>query len=228
MAAGFVRRPAGHELLLEVRFAEPLLAELIPGWRRLGHRLFEELMSRGTGLSEIRSGLAPGRAALVVRDLPPHEPDKEKLRLGPLVKEALKDGRPTPELIAFAQSERRLVKDLDRVYTERGHRFAAVEVVPGRPVGEAVAELLAEILAELRTTRRGPGLPEYAALMALASGQPAPFAVQGLEAGFDTELPGGGRFRPASADDYFAELPRRGIALESLGKLQERLRREQS
>lgn len=230
MAAGFVRRAAGHEYLLEARFAEPLLEELIPGWRRFGHRLFEELMSRGIGLSEIRSGLAPGRAAVAVRDLPEHEPDREKLRLGPLVKAALKDGRPTPELFAFAQSERRLVKDLDRVYTERGHRFAVVEILPGRPVGEVVAELSAEILAELRVARRGPGLPEMTALLSLASGAPAPFAVQGLDAGADTELPGAGRaaepWRPASAADYFTELPRRGIPLESLAELQERLGRE--
>ncbi len=225
--ARYVRRAAGYEYLLEVRFAEPLLEELIPGVRRLGHRLFEELMSRGIGLSEIRSGIAPGRAAVAVRDLPEREPEKEKLRLGPLVKEALKDGRPTPELFAFAQSEKRLVKDLDRVYTERGHRYAAIEIVPGRPVGEAVAELAADILAELRVARRGPGLPEIAALLSLASGQPAPFEVQGLAAGDLTEL-AGESWRPASAEEYFRELPRRGVAIESLGELQERLRLERN
>jgi len=224
MAARFERRPAEHEFLVELRFAEPLLEELIPGLRRLGHRLFEELMSRGIGLSEIRSGIAPGRGAVAVRGLPEKEPDKEKLRLGPRVKEALRDGRPTPELLAFAQSERRLVKDLDRVYTERGHRFAAVDLLPGRPVGEAVAELLADILAELRAAQRGPGLPEIAALLALSSGRPFPFEAQGLLAAGETLVAGGEAFVPASIDEYFRELPLRGVPLESLGELQERLR----
>jgi hypothetical protein len=228
MAARFERRAAEHDFLLELRFEEPLLEELIPGLRRLGHRLFEELMSRGIGLSEIRSGIAPGRGAVAVRGLPETEPEKEKLRLGPRVKEALRDGRPTPELIAFAQSERRLVKDLDRVYTERGHRFAVVELLPGRPVGEAVAELATDILAELRTSRSGPGLPRIAALMALSSGRPAPFEAQGLLAGGSTLLADGEPFAPVSVDEYFRELPLHGVPLESLGALQERLRRGRS
>lgn len=216
-------RPPGQEHLLEVRFEEELTEPLIPGLRRLGHRLFEELMSRGIGLSEIRSGLAPGRAAIALRDLPAREPEKERYRWGPLVKEALKDGRPTAELVAFAQSESRTVRELDRVFTEKGHRFAVVEVLPGRPVGSAVAELLADILAELRTARRGPSLPGMAALLSLASGAPAPFEVQGLTAGETTEVQGE-LYRPASVDDYFTELPRRGVVLESLNVLQERLR----
>lgn len=214
---------AGQEHLLEVRFEEELTEPLIPGLRRLGHRLFEELMSRGIFLSEIRSGLAPGRAAIAVRDLPAREPEKERVSWGPMVKEALKDGRPTAELLAFAQTSSRTVRELDRVYTEKGHRFAVIEVLPGRPVGNAVAELLADILAELRTARRGPGLPAMAALLSLGSGAPAPFEVQGLTAGEHTEV-GGELYRPASVDDYFAELPRRGVLLESLGVLQERLR----
>ncbi len=136
MRGGFASRAAGREHLLEVRFVEPQLEELLPGLRRLGHRVFEELMSRGIGLAAIRSGIAPGRAALAVTDLPELEPEKERLRLGPLVQRGLLEGgRPKPELLAFAQGERRLIKDLDRVYTERGHRFAAIELVPGRPWG---------------------------------------------------------------------------------------------
>ncbi len=160
--------------------------------------------------------------------LPENEPDKEKLKLGPLVREALEGGRPQPELIAFAQGERRLVKELDRVYTERGHRFAAIEVLPGRPVGEAVAEILGEILAELRTARRGPGLPALEALLSLSSGRPAPFAVQGLEAGVETLLSDGELYRPASVEDYFRELPRRGVPLISAAELQEKLRLERN
>lgn len=221
-------RSESHEHLLEVRFAEPLLEPLIPGLRRLGHRLFEELMSRGIGLSEIRSGIAPGRSALAVRDLPASEPDRELRSLGPLVKDAIAGGRPTPELLTFAKEERRKVSELDRIFTERGYRFAVVEVEPGRPVGEAVAELLADILAELRHASRGPSLPEITALLSLSSGQPAPFTVLGLEAGSETELLGGELYRPRSADDYFLELPKRGIVLESLGELQERLRLERN
>lgn len=224
MRGVFASRAAGREHLLEVRFAEPQLEELLPGLRRLGHRVFEELMSRGIGLAAIRSGIAPGRAALAVTDLPETEPEKEKLQLGPLVREALEGGRPKPELLAFAQSERRLIKDLDRVYTERGYRFAAIEVLPGRAVGEAVAEILGEILAELRTARRGPALPEYAALLSLSSGQPAPFEVQGLTAGSETLTAGGALYRPASAEEYFRELPRRGVPLLSAGELEEQLR----
>jgi hypothetical protein len=222
MTAGYVRPAAGHEHLLEVLFVEPLLAELAPGLRRLGQRVFEELMSRGITLGGIRSGIAPGRAALAVRGLPASEPDKERLRLGPLVKGALADGRPTPELIAFAAAEGRSVRELDRIYTERGHRFAAIEIVPGRPVGEALADLLAELLAELRTARRGPGLPAMAALLSLSSGQPAPFEVQGLEAGSETLLGTGEKYRPPSADDYFRELPLRGVPLFSLAELEGR------
>jgi hypothetical protein len=222
MAAGYRRPEAGHEHLLEVLFVEKQLDELAPGLRRLGQRVFEELMSRGIALGGIRSGIAPGRAALAVRGLPAAEPDKERLRLGPLVKGALADGRPTPELLAFAAAEGRSVRELDRIYTERGHRFAAIEVVPGRPVGEAVAGLLAELLAELRTARRGPSLPEMSALLSLSSGQPAPFEVQGLEAGGETLLESGERYRPNSAEDYFRELPLRGVALYSLAELEGR------
>lgn len=222
MTAGYRRPDAGHEHLLEVRFVADPLRELVPGLRKLGHRVFEELMSRGIGLGGIRSGVAPGRAALAVLGLPAAEPEKERLRLGPLVKGALVDGRPTPELIAFAVAERRSVRDLDRIYTERGHRFAAIEVLPGRPVGEAVAEILAELLAELRTARRGPNLPEMAALLSLSSGQPAPFEVQGLEAGSDTVAGSGEPYRPLSAEDYFRELPLRGVPLKSLAELEAR------
>ena len=223
--AAYVRPAAGHEHLLEVRFGGGELAELVPGLRRLGHRLFEELMSRGIGLAEIRSGIAPGRAALAVSGLPGGEPEKERRRLGPLVKEALYQGRPTAELQAFAREAGRTVAELDRVFTERGHCFAVIEVIEGRPVGVAVAELLAELLTELRSARRGPGLPEFAALLSLSSGAPAPFVAAGIAAGSETRLDDGELFRPESSDHYFRELPRRGVALASLGELQERLRR---
>jgi hypothetical protein len=79
---------------------------------------------------------------------------------------------------------------------------------------------LVELLAELRGARRGPGLPVMAALLSLSSGQPAPFELEGLSAGSETVLDSGEKYRPLSADDYFRELPRRGVALRGLSELQ--------
>ncbi|MEM9300939.1 MAG: glycine--tRNA ligase subunit beta [Pseudomonadota bacterium] len=103
----------------------------------LAHELAElNVVVAGDAITRLAS---PRRLALLVRDVPLRQPDRNEERLGPPVAAATDaDGNPTRAAQGFAASCGTTVDQLDHVDTDKGLRLGYVRHVPG----EASATLL--------------------------------------------------------------------------------------
>ena len=216
------------EYLLELRSDEIPWRRLRDVARRLGSRLFEDLMSRGVGPQEVISGFTPRRIVFCHRGLPEHEPDHEKRDLGPPVAEGRgEDGEPTEALLGFAVRLGVEVEDLVTVRTERGEYFAHVRQVPGRPLAELLAERVPILLGEMRwgsATPRWPGTPEDAehwirplrGILSLLDGELVPVEFAGVAASRETVAHAFTAPEPVEIrdfDDYLARLDAVGVVV---------------
>lgn len=210
------------ELLVEIRSQE-LPAEQVPKLlRRLGVRVFEDLMSLGIPMEELRTGGTPRRLAIAVTGLPERDRDREVTELGPAVVDAFDaDGEPTAELLAFAERFDRAPENLERQRTERGERVAAKRVEPGRPIAEVLGDRLERLLHDLlRPSDATVGAARWprpvTGVVALVDGEPLDLVFEGHRAG--RESVGHPVFSPepfevGGFDDYVASLEERGIVL---------------
>lgn len=213
------------EYLLEVRTEEIPARMLEPGLRRLATRVFEELMGRGLGPSEIETGFTPRRLVLVLRGLPEGEPDREERTVGPPASVAFDaEGRPTKALEGFARKLGLDPGQLERIETDKGEYVAAVQAVRGRSTAEVLAEVVPQVLTAIpwpKTMRwgegRGPWVRPVHGLVSLLDGEVVPFELFGVAAGARTaghpvlspdEVP------VADAASYREALAERGIEID--------------
>ncbi len=213
------------EYLLEVRTEEIPARMLEPGLRRLGTRVFEELMGRGLGPGEVETGFTPRRLVLVLRGLPEGEPDRVEEVVGPPAKAAFDaEGNPTRALEGFAKKLGVDPGELQRIETDKGEYVAARRHVRGRSIAEVLAEIVPEVLAGIpwaKTMRwgegRGPWVRPVHGVVSLLDGEVVPFELFGVAAGDRTaghpvlspeELP------VADADSYRRALAERGIEID--------------
>ena len=90
----------------------------------------------------------PRRLGLIIRDLPEAQRDVTEQVIGPSLKFAYKDGKPTPAAEAFAKKVGVDVAKLEKVTTPKGEYLAATITRKGRPTLELLAEHLPkEVLA---------------------------------------------------------------------------------
>lgn len=213
------------EYLLEVRTEEIPARMLEPGLRHLGTRVFEELMGRGLGPSEVETGFTPRRLVLVLRGLPEGEADREERVVGPPASVAFDaQGKPTKALEGFARKLGLDPAALERIETDKGEYVAAVQAVRGRSTGEVLAEIVPQVLTGIpwpKTMRwgegRGPWVRPVHGVVSLLDGEVVPFELFGVAAGARTaghpvlspeELP------VTDAASYRRALAERGIELD--------------
>lgn len=182
------------EYLLEVRSEEIPARMLEPGVRELATRVFEELMSRGLGPSEVETGFTPRRLLLVLTGVPEREADREEQVMGPPVRAAYTaDGAPTPALLGFAKRCGVAPEELSRVTTDKGEYLGTVKKIEGRATSEVLAEIVPRVLAGIswaKTMRwgsgEGPWVRPIHGIVSLFDGQVVPFTLHGIQAGSET------------------------------------------
>lgn len=183
------------EYLLEVRSEEIPARMLEPGVRELATRVFEELMSRGLGPSEVETGFTPRRLVLVLAGVPEREADREEQVMGPPVRAAYTataEGKtaPTPALLGFAKRCGVAPEELSRVTTDKGEYLAAVKKIEGRATSEVLAEIVPRVLAGISWAKTmrwgsgdGPWVRPVHGIVSLYDGQVVPFELHGVRAG---------------------------------------------
>jgi glycyl-tRNA synthetase beta chain len=210
------------EYLLEVRSEEIPARMLEPGVRELATRVFEELMSRGLGPSEVETGYTPRRLVLILAGVPEREADREEQVMGPPMRAAYgADGAPTPALVGFAKRCGVAPEELSRVTTDKGEYLAAVKKIEGRATSEVLAEIVPRILAGIswaKTMRwgsgEGPWVRPVHGIVSLYDGQVVPFELHGVQAGDVTAghpILSPEPFRVDGADAWRRELAARKI-----------------
>jgi glycyl-tRNA synthetase beta chain len=102
--------------------------------------------SSGTGLASYST---PRRLAFRVADIPTHQPDVTEQALGPSVKIAFKEGKPTPAAEAFAKKVGVEVAALEKVTNPKGEYLAATVTRKGRPAAEILAEAVPKEIASI-------------------------------------------------------------------------------
>jgi glycyl-tRNA synthetase beta chain len=211
------------EYLLEVRAEEIPARMLEPAVRQLATRVFEELMGRGVGPTEVETGFTPRRLVLILKGLPAGEPDREDEVTGPPAKVAFDaDGNPTPALQGFAKKLGVALADCRRVATDKGEYAVARHRVRGKAMVELLAELVPRVLSEIswaKTMRwgtgQGPWVRPVHGVLSLLDGQVVPFELFGVAAGRDTAghpVLSPATFAVENAEDYRQKL--RGLSVE--------------
>lgn len=91
----------------------------------------------------------PRRMAVLVRGVLSQQPDAEEELLGPPVKAAFKDGKPTAAAVAFAKKAGVAVDALRTVTNAKGEYLAATAKRPGRSFAEVIASELPKDIAAI-------------------------------------------------------------------------------
>jgi glycyl-tRNA synthetase beta chain len=133
----------------------------------------------------------PRRLAFRVLNIPTHQPDVTEQVLGPSLKVAFKDGKPTPAAEAFAKKVGVEVVKLEKVTNPKGEYLAATVTRKGRPAAEILAEAVPKEIAGIYWAKNmywRPGKPERFVrpvrwLVAMLGDQVVPMEFGGAKAG---------------------------------------------
>jgi glycyl-tRNA synthetase beta chain len=131
------------DFLLEIG-CEEIPSRMLDGARqelekRLSDLLKAERLANG---GEIQAYSTPRRLAVICRNILGAQPDVEEQLLGPAVKVAFKDGKPTPAAEAFAKKTGVNVDALGRVTNPKGEYLAATVTKKGRSASDVLRDLL--------------------------------------------------------------------------------------
>jgi glycyl-tRNA synthetase beta chain len=136
----------------------------------------------------------PRRLAFRVSDIPTHQPDVTEQVLGPSLKIAYKDGKPTPAAEAFAKKVGIDVSRLETVTNPKGEYLAATVTRKGRHAAEILAEAVPKEIAGIYWPKNmywRAGKPERFVrpvrwIVAMLGEQILPLEFAGIKAGRDT------------------------------------------
>ena len=136
----------------------------------------------------------PRRMAFRVNDVPTHQPDVTEQLLGPPLKVAFKDGKPTPAAEAFAKKAGVEIGALQTVTNPKGEYLAVQVTRKGRHALEVLAESVPKEIAAIywpKSMSWREGKPERFVrpvrwIMALFGDQVVPLEFAGLQAGSET------------------------------------------
>ena len=95
----------------------------------------------------------PRRLAVLIRGLPPQQPDREEDVKGPPAQAAFKEGKPTKAAEGFARSRGVLVEDLEVRSTDKGDFVFVQQKIVGRPATEILTDLVPEWIFGLEGKR---------------------------------------------------------------------------
>lgn len=113
----------------------------------------ERLMARAAeseaALLAAKSYSTPRRLAVRVKGVEDRQPDVTEQVIGPAVKIAFKDGKPTPAAEAFARKNGVSAAELSVIETPKGEYIAATSTKKGRAAAEVIAAELPKELAAI-------------------------------------------------------------------------------
>jgi glycyl-tRNA synthetase beta chain len=134
--------------------------ELPPKALRRLSNAFAESMEKGLDAAALQPSsicpyATPRRLALLIRDLPPNQQDRETVRRGPALAAAFDDdGCPTQAAIGFARSCAVDVEQLDQLETKKGSWLSFRAVEKGKPVSALIPDMVRKSLAGLPIPKR--------------------------------------------------------------------------
>lgn len=143
------------DLLIEIGTEELPAAAQAPLARALAEGLEKLLDEHSIAAAEMEPLWGPRRIAVIARDVPGVEPDRELERRGPSLQAAFDDaGKPTRAAEGFAHSAGVAVEALETLRTEAGAWLVHRETRRGRATPELLADGLPALLENLPQPRR--------------------------------------------------------------------------
>jgi len=131
---------------LPASFVEEALAQ----WRdRIPAELDEAFLTPGS----IEYYGTPRRLALLLKDLPEKQPDRDEEAKGPPAQAAFKDGKPTKAAEGFARSKNVAVEDLEVRETDKGAFVFVQHQIAGRPAADLLKEWVPQWILGLEGKR---------------------------------------------------------------------------
>jgi glycyl-tRNA synthetase beta chain len=235
------------DFLLEIGCEEIPARMLDAGRVELASRLVslivkEHLAKRPDGLPDdeifvqtYSSFSTPRRLALLVPDIADSQPDTIEKLLGPSVKVAFKDGKPTPAAEAFAKKAGVSVSKLEQVSNPKGEYLAATVMKKGRTAAEVLAEILPKEIASIYWPKNmywRPGKPEHFVrpvrwLVAMIGNEVIPLEFAGIKAARQTRghrVLNPGVQQISEPSQYEAMLSRAGVVADP-DQRQQRIRK---
>lgn len=111
--------------------------------------LVASLKAAELNFSKVTSYATPRRLAVVINQLDLQQPTSEIERLGPNVKQAYKDGEPTPAALGFAASCGVELSQLSEKETDKGTRLAYFATQEGKATKELLPEFIQTAINQL-------------------------------------------------------------------------------
>ncbi len=139
-------------LLLEIGTEELPASFIEPALNYLKGTLTERLGENLLTPSSVEVFGTPRRLILLADGIPEKQPDREELFVGPSVKAAFKDGKPTKAAQGFARSKGVSVEELIVVENPKGRKgqyVAVKKLIKGRPAVEVLRELLPQLILSI-------------------------------------------------------------------------------
>jgi len=182
---------SAKELFLEIG-SEEIPAGFIPrAMAEMEAIITRELTAARLSYGEVRTLGTPRRLVLMVKDIPPVQPDAEITAAGPSVKAAFDaEGRPTKAAEGFARGQGVDVSALSTITTEKGDYIAVTKQETGRPTHLILAEILPKLVVEIpfkKSMRWGDQDVRFARpihwIVALFDGSVVPFSFGTIQSG---------------------------------------------
>lgn len=139
--------------LLEVGTEElpaSFVSSAIAQWKE---RIPQSLSANTLNSDQVEVYGTPRRLAVLIKDLPLQQPDREEEIKGPPVQAAFKDGKPTPAAEGFAKKQGVDVSSFEIRPTEKGEFVFVQKKIPGRPVADILTELIPNWISGLEGKR---------------------------------------------------------------------------
>jgi glycyl-tRNA synthetase beta chain len=122
----------------------------IEQWRS---RIPQSLSENSLTSSAIEIYGTPRRLAVLIKDLPAQQPNREEEIKGPPAQAAFKDGKPTKAAEGFARKQGVELDSLEIRPTDKGEFVFVAKRIPGRPVAEILTELVPQWIFGLEGKR---------------------------------------------------------------------------
>ncbi|HLJ90417.1 MAG TPA: glycine--tRNA ligase subunit beta [Candidatus Angelobacter sp.] len=185
------------DFLLEIGCEEIPARMLDDAREELSRRVKDLIVREALVLEEglvIESFSTPRRLSTVVRKIASTQADTTEQVLGPSVKIAYKDGKPTPAAEAFAKKVGLDVSKLEKVSNPKGEYLAATITRKGRGAVDVLSEFLPKEIASIywpKSMYWRPGKTERFVrpirwIVAVLGGQVVPVEFAGIKAGETT------------------------------------------
>jgi glycyl-tRNA synthetase beta chain len=177
----------------------------------------------------------PRRVSLFYPSVLTAQPDVEEQLIGPAVKVAFKDGKPTAAAEAFAKKAGLTVENLGRIVTPKGEYLSARTIKKGQPAVEVLATILPRVLASIHWPKNmywREGKPERFVrpvrwIVALIGNEIIPLEYGGVKAGKESRGHRilGPKLVSISSPEHYLEVLRQAHVIVDSTEREQRIRK---